>query len=1119
MKATQISFSSGEISPEMQGRIDVRQYQYGLATCRNFIVRPQGVLDRRVGMRYAGAAYSDSYKSRLIPFKFNDTEAYAIELSHQRGRIWKDGNLVTWATPKGGSIESIDDATDTLTFASRHGLSTNDEIQLIGSEMLGLTPGTTYKAQVVDSRTITLNTTGDSHQTIGGTLSGTLRVFLNSEMPDDYQAGEQSIVSQTDDLRDIETTGHGLAVGDTIRFKASSPTSTLNNLGFYSTIDYFVVEVVDANNFRVSDVRNGEAITATATMGAQKWYRRYLEGAAVFWSGASGAAHGVYRAKADISATATAVATSDWELLPEDGTYTFDLPYSDTELAKLTYTQSNDVMTLAHPDYAPLELIRYGLAHWSTQSVTFEPNVATPTLSTPVVDRGTALKISMENLQLYIKDGIGGATGNLGSIAEFAIGFRYSRNYSASAPGAGFVGGGKALAVGDMVYVEYDSTPSGGAASIYFPADGSNDGYYTIGHFLEEDKINFGDVRIRLLKESGEWVPGLGTSSVYTTTGQRYVNLNLYFASNSALREQKYKVTALDAARSESFAQDTPVTASNIIEVAGATNTLTWDAIPGAVRYRVYREFDGLFGLIAETEETTFVDDNSAEEDMSITPPLRDDFLNGTGNHARAVSYFEQRRVFGGSNNRPRTLLMTRSGTESDMSYSLPVKDTDRISVTLAAREAAVIRHIVPMQDLMLLTQQGEWRLFTINSDAITPETVAVRQQGEVGANNVQPIMVNNVVAYAAARGGHVRSVMFNQQRQGYLSGDISLRAAHLFDNYELTDAAFQQAPYPIMWWVSSSNKLLGCTYIPEEEIMAWHQHDSGTASFESVCVVPEGLQDTTYVVVVRDGVRSIERMVPDVVVDLDNSVFVDSASVRDGYSSTYTGGATITFQQTASYQVGDTVRVTASGVAFSPADIGEFLQVTSDGEVYTMEILAAPSGTEVDVRLLRDLPQTVYSATISTWAMATKTVTGLAHLNGQTVQVVEDGSYTKTYTVANGEISLSAPAARVIVGLGYDSDMQTLPQAYQVEGFGQGTSKIVRDVWLRLLNTAGLKVGPSSSSLVTVDSMTTTSLQSGEFETSVPSEWTQSGQMFVRQSLPLPATILNICMLSEIGD
>ncbi|QDP55127.1 MAG: hypothetical protein GOVbin7015_3 [Prokaryotic dsDNA virus sp.] len=1112
MKATQISFSSGEISPEMQGRIDVRQYQYGLATCRNFIVRPQGVLDRRVGMRYAGAAYSDSYKSRLIPFKFNDTEAYAIELSHQRGRIWKDGSLVTWATPKGGSIESVDIPSKTLTFASRHGLSTGDNIQLIGPALVGATATVTYQALVIDSRTISIQSSG-STVTLSGSLSGTLRVFLDSEVPSKYRGSLRTAESNTSDLSQIKTTNHYLSAGNVIRFDADSG---LSALGFYSTIDYFVVEVVDANHFKVSDRRNGEAITATGNMNTQQWVRRYIKGETVLHDGVGGmTTHGVYRATADVSATAADPVTSgEWELLPQDGTYTFDLPYSHTDLARLTYTQSNDVMTLTHPDYAPLELIRYGLAHWSTQSVTFEPNVATPTLGTPTVDRGAKLKLTLEYLRVSLASM--GGVGPTGHIAEFGFG---ETGPNSTASSTGRFSGAQGLVVGDIVFIEHSSTPSGGSASQYFPADKSGDGYYQVGHVVPEDTLNVGDYRIRFLREDGTWMPGRGSGAPYTATGTRYVDVNVYFASNSASREQKYKVTALDASRSESFAQDTPATASNIIDVAGATNTLTWDAIPGAVRYRVYREFDGLFGLIAETEETTFVDDNSAEEDMSITPPLRDDFLNGANNYARAVSYFEQRRVFGGSNNRPRTLLMTRSGTESDMSYSLPVKDTDRISVTLAAREAAVVRHIVPMQDLMLLTQQGEWRLFTINSDAITPETVAVRQQGEVGANNVQPIMVNNVAAYAAARGGHVRSVMFNQQRQGYLSGDISLRASHLFDNYELTDAAFQQAPYPIMWWVSSSNKLLGCTYIPEEEVMAWHQHDSGTASFESVCVVPEGLQDTTYVVVVRDGVRSIERMVPDVVVDLNDSVFADSAAVRDGYSSTYTGGATITFQQTASYRVGDTVRVTASGVAFSPADIGEFLQVTSGGESYSMEILTAPSGTEVDVRLLRDLPQTVYSATISTWAMATKTVTGLAHLNGQTVQAVEDGSYTKTYTVANGEISLGSPAARVIVGLSYDSDMQTLPQAYQVEGFGQGTSKIVRDAWLRLLNTAGLQVGPSSSSLVTVDSMTTNSLQSGEFETSVPSEWTQSGQMFVRQSLPLPATILNICLLTEIGD
>jgi hypothetical protein len=1111
MKATQISFSSGEISPEMQGRIDVRQYQYGLATCRNFVVRPQGVIDRRVGMRYAGAAYSDSYKSRLIPFKFNDTEAYAVELSHQRGRIWKDGSLVKWATPRGTSVVSVDTTDNTLTFADRHGLSTGDDIQLIGPALVGATATVAYQALVINSRTISIQNSGVV-VSLSGSLSGTLRVFLDSEVPDKYRGSLRTVESNASDLSQIKTTNHYLSVGNAIRFDADSG---LSALGFYSTIDYFVVEVVDANHFKVSDRRNGEAITATGNMNTQQWVRRYIEGETVLHDGVGGmTTHGVYRATADVSATAADPVTSgEWELLPQDGTYTFDLPYSHTDLARLTYTQSNDVMTLAHPDYAPLELIRYGLAFWGTKSVTFEPNVATPNLSTPVVHRGQVLKIKQQRQWRTLSTGIAGNITNTGVVLQWWVGDITGGNGQETT-------GGSFLAEGDTIFAEYGSTPAGVTYvtnEVYFTPDGARDGYYKIVNIRSEAER--GQTRVELSTEDGEIVaipvyPAPGGTGGFTSVDVRW-----YLASGSASREQKYKVTAMDAARSESFAQDTPQTASNIIEVAGATNTLNWDPVPGAVRYRVYRELDGLYGLIGETEETTFVDDNSAEEDMSITPPVPEDFINGTNNHPRAVSYFEQRRVFGGSNNRPRTVLMTRTGTESDMSYSLPVKDTDRINITLAAREAAVVRHIVPMQDMMLLTQQGEWRLYTINSDAITPETVAVRQQGEIGANLVQPLMVNNVAAYAAARGGHVRSVMYNQQRQGYMSGDISLRASHLFDNYELTDAAFQQAPYPIMWWVSSSNKLLGCTYIPEEEIMAWHQHDSPDASFESVCVVPEGLQDTAYVVVVRDGVRSVERLVPDVVVDLEDSVFADSAAVRDGYSTDYTGGATITFEQARTYLVDDTVRVTASAAVFSPEDIGQFIQVKSGGSTYLMEIVSVPTGVAVDVRLRNELPQSVYSATVSTWAMATQEVDGLSHLEGKTVQVVADGAYVGTSTVSSGTISLSAPAAKVIAGLSYDSDMQTLPQAYQVQGFGQGTSKIVRDVWLRLINTAGLQIGPSSSSLVDVDSMTTNSLQSGEFETSIPSEWTQSGQIFVRQSRPLPTTILNICMLSEIGD
>ena len=134
---------------------------------------------------------------------------------------------------------------------------------------------------------------------------------------------------------------------------------------------------------------------------------------------------------------------------------------------------------------------------------------------------------------------------------------------------------------------------------------------------------------------------------------------------------------------------------------------------------------------------------------MSETPPIVDNSLDGRFGYPRAVGYFEQRRCFAGTNDKPRNLYMTRSGTESDLSYSLPIKDSDRVSLALAARQAATIRHIVSMQDMLLLTQQGEWRLFAINSDAIGPETVAVRQQSQTGANQVQPLVVNNEIGRA----------------------------------------------------------------------------------------------------------------------------------------------------------------------------------------------------------------------------------------------------------------------------------------------------------------------------------------------------------------------------------
>jgi len=135
------------------------------------------------------------------------------------------------------------------------------------------------------------------------------------------------------------------------------------------------------------------------------------------------------------------------------------------------------------------------------------------------------------------------------------------------------------------------------------------------------------------------------------------------------------------------------------------------------------------------------------------------------------VSYFEQRRCFAGTTNRPQNIWMTKSGTESNMSYSLPTRDDDRIAFRVAAREANTIRHIVPLTQLLLLTSSSEWRVTSVNSDAITPTTISVRPQSYVGASNVQPVLINNTLIYGASRGGHVRELAYNWQANGFVTG------------------------------------------------------------------------------------------------------------------------------------------------------------------------------------------------------------------------------------------------------------------------------------------------------------------------------------------------------------
>ena len=150
----------------------------------------------------------------------------------------------------------------------------------------------------------------------------------------------------------------------------------------------------------------------------------------------------------------------------------------------------------------------------------------------------------------------------------------------------------------------------------------------------------------------------------------------------------------------------------------------------------------------------------------------------------------------------------------------------------------------------------------------------------------------------------------------------------------------------------------------------------------------------------------------------------------------------------------------------------------------------------------------------------ATTTLSGLAHLEGQTVSILADGAAHANKVVNSGAISLDRSVTKACVGLSYDSILQTMRiEGGAAEGTSQGKTKRISKVVLRLFETVGVKVGPSLTNLETIPFRTTSSLLSnpvdtllsGDKEIEFNDDYNSDGFIFIKQDQPLPCSILAI--------
>lgn len=150
---------------------------------------------------------------------------------------------------------------------------------------------------------------------------------------------------------------------------------------------------------------------------------------------------------------------------------------------------------------------------------------------------------------------------------------------------------------------------------------------------------------------------------------------------------------------------------------------------------------------------------------------------------------------------------------------------------------------------------------------------------------------------------------------------------------------------------------------------------------------------------------------------------------------------------------------------------------------------------------------------------VAADVITGLDHLEGETLSVLADGATHPDVVVASGSVTLNREASVVHLGLPYTSDVQTLRlEAGAADGTAHGKTKRIHRVAMRLYKTLGLKFGPNASKLDILPFRTSSdemgnppALFTGDKSVNWNNGYETEGYIYLRQDQPLPFTLLGL--------
>ena len=380
---------------------------------------------------------------------------------------------------------------------------------------------------------------------------------------------------------------------------------------------------------------------------------------------------------------------------------------------------------------------------------------------------------------------------------------------------------------------------------------------------------------------------------------------------------------------------------------------------------------------------------------------------------------------------------------------------------------------------------------------------------------------VGQRVLFEMRGGGEVRDLFYSFESQGYNSTDVSIFSGHLLEGRRIISWAYAKRPDKVVWAVLDDGSAVGLSYIPEQQISAWHRHTFAGKAISVTSVNEQGRDVPYFIVQDSDGVNTIQRLFARDDSSPEKGRFLDEARLFD---ASFLGDFKLIPHATGYF-----VKKVAADGTESFVNSGQF--VIGDGFI---------SG-DTTIRITRVNPaQPGESGTVSAsvvgpvangalYKMALGTVIAKSGA-ARPLRFLTDGYDSGEANVSNGENPLADIGTVVLFGKSIIADAETLPIKSVGEGLITRALTSVNQAQIEGYRTAAFyaKAGrlPAGDSVegmyesrpeIAPDPSLPIPLHDGSIDVTFDGEWSSNPAVAIRHIKPFACRIIGLTIYGQI--